>query len=150
MSQPLTKKGSASLMSYSQGVKEGQHPPAHTPAYENQVLQSTGIIIDYQLGDAAISDECKQLCTTLANATELPKDSLFAGYLLWKVLSAVRSRNESRVVRDISSLLIPSAEVHFMRSFLELMDLTEEFQANWTKCVPLAGPLPRPGFTIGF
>lgn len=120
-------------MSYSQSVKEGQHPPAHNPAYENQVVQSTGIIIDYQLDEAAISDECKQLCTTLANATDLPKDSLFAGDSFWKVLNAVRSRNEPRVVRDISSVLIPSAEVHSMRGFLELKDLTEEIQADRTK-----------------
>lgn len=33
-------------MSYSQGVKEGEYPPAHTPAYEKQVLEPAGIIMD--------------------------------------------------------------------------------------------------------
>lgn len=75
---------------------------------------------------------------------EPPKNSLFEGNLFWKVLNAVRSRNEPRVVRDISPLLIPSAELLFMRGFSKLKDLTEEIQANWTKCVP------RPDFTVGF
>lgn len=150
MSQRLTKKRSSSSMSYSQGVKEGHYPPAHTPTYEKQVLEPAGIFMDYQLGEAAISDGCKQLCTTLANATyEPPKGSLFEGDLFWKVLNAVRSRNEARVVRDISPLLIPSAELLCMHGVVGLKDLIEEIQADWTKCVPLAGPLPRPDFTVG-
>ena len=151
MSQQLTKKRSSSAMSYSQGVKEGEYPPAHTPAYETQVLEPAGIIMDQQLGEAAISDDCKQLCTILVDATyEPPENSLFENNLFWKVLNGVRRRNEPRVVRDISPLLVPSAELLFMRGFSELKDLTEEIQADWTKCVPLAGPLPRPDFTVGF
>ncbi|KAL9130099.1 MAG: hypothetical protein Q9217_001615 [Psora testacea] len=151
MSQQLTKKRSSSAMSYSQGVKEGEYPPAHTPAYEKQVLEPARIIMDQQLDEAAISDDCKQLCTTLVDAKyDPPRNSLFEGNLFWKVLNGVRSRNEPRVVRDISPLLIPSVELLFMRGISELKDLTEEIQADWTKCVPLVGPLPRPDFTVGF
>lgn len=151
MSQPLTKKRSSSAMSYSQGVKEGEYPPAHTPAYENEILRPAGIIMDQQLGETAISDDSKQLCTILVDAKyEPPKNSLFEGNLFWKVLNGVRSRNEPRVVRDISPWLIPSAELLFMNGVSELADFTEEIQAVWTKCVPLAGPLPKPDFTVGF
>lgn len=151
MSQQVTKKRSSSAMSYSQGVREGEYPPAHTPAYEKQVLEPAGIIMDQQLGEEAISDGCKQLCTTLVNAKyEPPQNSLFEGNLFWKVLNGVRSRNEPRVVRDISPWLIPSAELLFMRGFPELKNLTEEIQGDWTKCVSLVGPLPRPDFTVGF
>ena len=85
------------------------------------MLEPAGIMIDQQLGEAAISDGCKELCTTLVNATyEPPQNSLFEGNLFWKVLNGVRSRNEARVVRDISPWLIPSAELLFMRGFSEL------------------------------
>ncbi|KAL9103963.1 MAG: hypothetical protein Q9163_001025 [Psora crenata] len=98
-----------------------------------------------------ITDDCKQLCTTLADAQyEPPKDSLFEGDLFWKILDRVRSKNEPRVVRDISPLLIPSAELLSMRGLLEIEYLIEEIQADWTKCVPLVGPLPKPDLTVGF
>lgn len=149
--QQLTRKRSSSAMSYSQGVKEGEYPPAHSPAYEDQVLKPAGIIMDLQLGEAAISDESKQLCITLIDAKyEPPKNSLFEENLFWKVTNGVRSRNEPRVVRDIVPWLTPSAELLFMRGVLELEDLTEEIQTDWTRCVPLAGPSPRPDFTVGF
>lgn len=151
MSQQLTKKRSSSAMSYSQGVRVGEYPPAHTPAYEKQVLEPAGIIMDQQLGEATISNGCKQLCTILVDATyKPPQNSLFEGDFFWKVLNGVRSRNEPRVVRDISPWLIPSVELLFMRGFSNLKNLTEEIQTDWTKCVPLAGPLPRPDFTVGF
>lgn len=130
MSQ-LVKKRSSSAMSYSQGVREGEYPPAHTPAYEKRVLEPAGIILDQQLGEADISDDCKQLCATLADAQyEPPSNSLFEKDLFWKVLNRVRSRSESRVVRDISPLLIPSVEVLFMRGISNLEHLTEEIQAD--------------------
>lgn len=46
MSKQLTKKRSSSAMSYSQDVREGKYPPAHTPAYEEHVLRPAGIIVD--------------------------------------------------------------------------------------------------------
>lgn len=60
------------------------------------------------------------------------------------------SRNEPRVVKDISPWLTPSAELLFMHGVSGLEDVTEEIQADWNKCVPLVGPLPRPDFTVGF
>lgn len=132
-------------------MKEGENPSAYTLEYEQRVLKPAGIIMDQQLGEAAISDNCKQLCTILVDAKyELPKNSVFEGNLFWKVLNAVRNRNEPRVVRDISPWLIPSAELLFMRGLSKLENLAEEIQGDWTKCVPLVGPLPRPNFTVGF
>ena len=66
-------------MSYSQGVREGGYPPAHTPAYEKQILESAGIIMDQHFGEAAtISNDCRQLCTILVDATyEPPREFSF-------------------------------------------------------------------------
>lgn len=59
-------------MSYSQGVKEGEFPPAHTPAYEIQILKPAGIIMGQQLGEAAISDDSKKLYIALVHARYEP------------------------------------------------------------------------------
>ena len=85
MSQQLVKKGSSSATSYSQGAREGGYPPAHTPAYEKQILEPAGIIMDQLLGEAAISNGCKQVCTILVDATyEPPENSLFEGDLFFE------------------------------------------------------------------
>lgn len=137
-------------MSYSQGVKEGQYPPAHTPLYEKQILEPAGIMMYQEEGEAAISDDSEKLCTTLVQATyEPPQNSLFEGDLYMKVINCVRSRNEARIVRDVSPWLVPSAELLFMSGVLKQKDLIEEIQAEWSKCAPVAGPLARPDFTVG-
>ena len=151
MSPQLTKKRSSSGISYSQSVRQGDNPPAHSPEYEKKVLAPAGIIMGQQLGEATISSDCKQLCTTLISATyEPPKHSLFEGDLFWKVLNTVGSRSEARVVRDISPYIAPSAEILFLRGASKLECLTEEIQAEWTKCVSLAGPQAKPDFVVGF
>ena len=151
MSQLLNKKRSSSTMSYTKGVKQGQFPPSHTPAYESQILRPAGIILDQQLGEESISDDCRELCNVLVSARyEPPEHSLFEEDLFLKVLNGLRNKNEARVVRDISPWLIPSAELLFMRGVSELKDLTEEVDAEWTYCVPLVGPWPKPDFAVGF
>ena len=149
MSQELPRKRSSSK-SYAQSVKEGQNPPSHTPQYERDVLAPAGIIIDPQFGDTAISEGCKELCIVLVDAQcEPPKHSLFQDDLFWKILSSVRSRNEPRVVRDISPLIHPSAELLFMLGDLKTDYLIEEIQTEWSRCVPLAGPISKPDFAVG-
>lgn len=151
MSQQLTQKRSSSATSYNQGVKQGQYPSSHTPAYESQILGPAGIFLDQQLGEASISDDCRKLCTVLGDARyNPPENSLFEEDLFWKVTNGVRIRNEARVVRDISPWLTPSAELLYMRGVVGLKDLIEEVQAEWTHCVPLVGPVPKPDLTVGF
>ena len=152
MSEQLTKKRSSSATSYTQSVKEGENPPAHTPEYEKRVLVPAGIIMNQQLGETTtILDSCKQLCNILISAHyKPPEHSLFEGDLFWRVLNSVSSRNEARVVRDISPYIAPSAELLFLRGASELEFLTEELQGEWSKCISLAGPQSRPDIAVGF
>ena len=102
MSQQLTRKSSRSSISYTQSVKQGDNPPAYTPEYE-EVLAKAGIKMYYHPGETTISDSCKKLCTTLLEADyDPPEDSLFHGDFFWMTLDRVRSRNEARLVRDIT------------------------------------------------
>ena len=151
MSLQLSRKPSSSATSYTQSVKKGENPPPHTPEYELQVLAPAGIIMDQQLGEATILDDCKQLCTTLLDAKyEPPKDSLFKDDLFWKTLNRLRSRSEARVLRDITPYIAPSAELLFIRGASDLEHLIEEIQAEWSKCTSLAGPRSKPELTVGF
>ena len=148
MSQ-LSRKRSSSAMSYTQSVKEGENPPAYTPEYED-VLAKAGIFMYQHLGPATISDTCMELCATLLNADyEIPKHSLFKDDLFWMALERVRSKNEWRVVRDIMPWIVPSAELLYIYGVSNLEHLIEEINVEWTKCMCLAGPRPKPDFAVG-
>ena len=151
MNQRLSKKISFSALSYTQSVKEGENPPPYTPAYEN-VLAKAGIFMHQHLGQAPISNTCQELCATLLDGEyELPEHSLFEDDMFWTTMESVRRRNEARVVRDITPLIVPSPELLYARrGILHLQHLTEEINAEWTKCICLAGPRPKPDYAIGF
>lgn len=151
MSQQLSRKRASSVMSYTQSVKEGENPPAHTPEYERQVLARAGIQMDHQFGEATILDECKRLCTTLLDAKyEPPEHSLFQDDLFWKTINRLRSRSEAKVMRDLTPYIVPSVELLFIRGDSKLEHMMEEIQAEWSKCTSLAGPQSKPDLTVGF
>ncbi|KAL9125007.1 MAG: hypothetical protein Q9217_005730, partial [Psora testacea] len=150
MSQQLTKKRSSSAMSYSQGVKEGIYPTAHSSTYEKEILEPAGIILDQQIGEAAIGHDARELCQTLLKATyEIPKNSLFEGNLFWEVINGVRNEGEGRVVRDLQPNVVPSAEILSFRGLSKVNYLKETVKIPWNNAVSFAGPIPCPDFTVG-
>jgi hypothetical protein len=66
--------------------------------------------------------------------------SPFHGDLFWTALDRVRCRNEWRVRRDITPSIVPSAELVYLHGCDNLEHLTEELDAEWTKCSTLASP----------
>ena len=151
MNQQPPTKISVPVMSYSRSVREGGNPPPYTPAYE-KVLAGAGIFMHQQLGQASISNTCQQLCDTLLNGDyELPEYSLLADNVFMTTMERVRSRNKARVVKDITPWIVPSPEfLYAHHGYLHLRYLTEEINAEWTKCICLAGPRPKPDYAIGF
>ena len=146
----FAKKRSSSAMSYSQGVKEGIYPAAHTSTYEKEILEPAGIILDQQLGEATIGHDARKLCQTLLKATyEIPENSLFEGDLFWKVLNGVRNEGEGRVVRDLQPDVVPSAEILSFRGLSKVNYLKETIKILWNNVVSLAGPTPCPDLTVG-
>ena len=70
--------------------------------------------------------ECKTLCQTLLNANQtVSYDSLFNDDLFERVCQRVRNKIEVRVIRDLSSLLVPFAEILYLREATNLEHLIE-------------------------
>ncbi|KAK2756539.1 hypothetical protein FQN54_005432 [Arachnomyces sp. PD_36] len=135
--------------SYAQSIKDGDNPRAYTPGYE-KVLEKAGIFMDAYPNRKAISDSCQQLCSDLLSGEyEPPESSHFHGDRFWTILQRVRTRNESRVFRDITPSIVPSAELLYAHGNCHLEHLAEEVNAVWTKCTTLAGPQPKPDFAVG-
>ncbi|KAI9807768.1 MAG: hypothetical protein M1825_005073 [Sarcosagium campestre] len=148
MSQTYPQKRPRST-SYSQSVKDGDNPRAYTPQYE-QVLEKAGIFMVTDLSQAIISATYQQLYDNLLSGDyEVSHQTLFQDDEFRKLLRRVRNRNETRIFRDVTPLIVPSAELLYIHGDDHLEHLTEELNAEWIKCSTLAGPRPKPDLAVG-
>jgi hypothetical protein len=63
---------------------------------------------------------------------------------------SVRARNEAMVVRDISPLICPSAQVLRIYGATHLKALNESVNEGWNCAEPFYGPRPQPDYSVGF
>jgi hypothetical protein len=59
-------------------------------------------------------------------------------------------RNDTRVIRDISLLIVPSAETLATYGARELDVLIESMNEGWNNSIPLTGTRPQPDYSVGF
>jgi hypothetical protein len=80
----------------------------------------------------------------------IPKDSLFCDELFEETCEMIRNKNEARIIRDVSELIVPSAEVLAVRGTKHLKILAESVNEGWNNSLPLTGTRPQPDFSVGF
>ncbi|MCJ1422360.1 hypothetical protein MMC29_000240 [Sticta canariensis] len=80
----------------------------------------------------------------------IPKDSLFCDELFEETCEMIRNKNEARIIRDVSQLIVPSAEVLAARGAKSLKILAESVNEGWNNSLPLTGTRPQPDFSVGF
>jgi hypothetical protein len=99
---------------------------------------------------ARVTEDCKQLWKDIRDADfALPESPLFHKERLLQVLDRVRFRNEARVVRDITPVIVPSAELLHIDGHQDLPCVTESMNAQWDNIATLCGPMPKPDFVAG-
>ncbi|KAF6811738.1 hypothetical protein CPLU01_15053 [Colletotrichum plurivorum] len=86
----------------------------------------------------------------LETAQTFPRDSLFRDDIFETTCRKVGDRNEARVIRDITPLIVPSAENLATYSASELDCLIESTNEGWNNSVPLTGTRPQPDYSVGF
>jgi hypothetical protein len=151
MNPLLKRKTSSSLGRKSEtsdgSVREGKNPAAKSRLYE-KTLAAVGI---YMGGGPGITDACRTLCKSLLEANQpLPPDSLFRDDRFEKTCERLRNENEAKVIRDISSLLVPSVEVLCAYGEEHLETMVDHVNQKWYGCVPIvAGPAPQPDYSAG-
>jgi len=62
----------------------------------------------------------------------------------------VRNKNEARVVRDISLLIVPPAEVLAIRGAKHLKILIESVNKGWNNSIPITKTRPQPDYSVAF
>jgi len=101
--------------------------------------------------DDDIPEDIKTFCKNLLEAAQtLPQDSLFRDNLFKKTCEKIRNRNETMVIRDIGSLIVPSAQTLATYGATHLNHLYECVNEGWNSVIPFHGTRPQPDYSVGF
>jgi hypothetical protein len=131
-----------------QEAREEKSAPYKDARYE-ALLAAKGSFVD--ASDLGVDDESKTLIRMLLEKEQsLPKDSLFRDDLFISTCRKIRNRNETRVIRDISQLIVPSAEIFATYGANALDCLIESTNEGWNNSIPLTKPRPQPDYSVGF
>jgi len=148
------KRAETSLTTQSSTTSSDQRPREEKSAlykdarYELQ-LRELGIFMSRHEED--VTEKSKNLCQKLLETPQThPEGSLFADDLFEETCEMIRNRNETRVIRDISPLIVPSAEIRAIRGSKHLRVLIETVNEGWNNCIPLLGSRPQPDHGLGF
>ena len=147
MTEPIPSK--LQRISYRQEVKTGKNPKQYSNAYQTE-MANYGMIMDLEDDRVAPDDTNLQLCQNLlSNGNRIPTDTFCPYHHFGALLRAAKDRNETRLVRDIMPLLLPSAELlHICEGMADLKGIVEEINAEWTSGM-IFGPHPKPDFAAG-
>lgn len=98
-----------------------------------------------------ITDVDRSLCQQLLETDQsTPQNSLFSDERFEKTCSRLRNENEARVIKDITWLIVASAETLATYGATELDILIEKVNTSWLKCFPLTRTRPQPDYSVGF
>ncbi|KAK5943795.1 hypothetical protein PMZ80_003076 [Knufia obscura] len=147
--QSSSSKKRPSSSSYTQSFKAGEVPKAHSAAHEN-ILADHGVYMDELQGRSRAREQSKSFCRSLSKSTyPEPQHTAFPLSEFLSVWQRVQKRNEARVYRDLTPLLVPSPELLWASGHQELEHVAEEISVEWTRCKILGGPRPKPDLAVG-
>ncbi|KAI9789608.1 MAG: hypothetical protein M1816_005917 [Peltula sp. TS41687] len=98
-----------------------------------------------------IDDKSQIDCQSLLElAQSVPLASLFGNDVFSNTMQTIEGRNEARVIKDISPLIVPSAENLATLGHRHLDILVENVNEGWNESIPLTSPRPQPDYSVGF
>jgi hypothetical protein len=139
---------SSSVTPSDQKPREAKSTPYTRPSYETVLATKGSFMSEF---DSGITEASKRLCRTLLEAEQsVLQDTLFRADLFDETCESVRARNEAMVVRDISPLICPSAQVLRIYGAKHLKPLHKSVNKGWNSAIPFYGPRPQPDYSVGF
>ncbi|KAL8800739.1 MAG: hypothetical protein Q9182_004944 [Xanthomendoza sp. 2 TL-2023] len=151
----LARKNSSSLRrkqsqstnqtSSDQLSRDSKSSQYNNPDYEVRLEQKGSYMRKFTLG---ITDTSRDLCRSLLEEEQItPKDTLFRDDLFDVTCESVQGRNEALVVRDITPLICPSAQILRIYGAKHLNNLYETVNEGWNSMAELEGTLPQPDYS---
>ncbi|EGD97712.1 hypothetical protein TESG_05113 [Trichophyton tonsurans CBS 112818] len=163
MSYPLARKRSSASLhrkSSNSSLATGSNTPADresrngksakywSPSYET-VLATKGSFM--RKSDLGITEKSKLLCKDLLESDQpIPEHTLFRDDTFDEVCQRLQGKNESRVIQDISRLIVPSVETLAVDGAENLKHLVESVNERWGSSIAFYGPLPQPDYAVAF
>ncbi|KAL2180645.1 uncharacterized protein P884DRAFT_192266 [Thermothelomyces heterothallicus CBS 202.75] len=112
------------------------------------LLQTKGSYMD--ISELGITDTSKHLIRDLLSGEQpVPKETLFDDDIFIDTCRNLENKNESRIIQDISRLIVPSAESLALRN-KNYKCLAESVNEGWNNSIPLTNPRPQPDYSVGF
>ena len=131
-----------------QNSREAKSTPYRDARYE-VLLSTKGSFMDKD--NLGIVEKSKVLVRKLLNQEQqVPQESLFRDDIFEVTCRKIRNKNETRVIRDISLLIVPSAEILTTYGASEQACLTESVNEGWNNSIPLTTTRPQPDYAVGF
>lgn len=131
-----------------QKPREVKSAPYQDPRYKLLLAIKGSYMEESELD---ITQESKKNYLNLLDAEQtVPNESLFRDDLFKRTCQKIQDRNETRVIRDISLLIVPSAETLTTYGAEHLKILIESTNEGWNNSFPLTGTRPQPDFSVGF
>jgi hypothetical protein len=123
-----------------QKPREVKSAPYQDPRYK-LLLATKGSFMEES--DMDIIQQSKKIYLNLLDAKQtIPSESLFRDDLFKRTCQNIQDRNEIRVIRDISLLIVPSAETLTIYGAGHLKILIESTNEGWNSSLPLTGTRP--------
>ncbi|MCJ1312388.1 hypothetical protein MMC25_006062 [Agyrium rufum] len=152
----LSSETDQTQTSSSQLPREQKSAPYRLPLFDEQ-LRKCGSY----MGKSAegITVESENFCQTLLEKPQVaPEHTLFSDEALFeKTCERLQKENETKVIRNIAQLIVPSAEILADRGAKHLEILRETVNACWANSITFMnppgsrpGPRPQPDFGLGF
>jgi hypothetical protein len=131
-----------------QKLKEEKNTLYRNPRYQI-VFETKGSFIEKT--PVGITDRSSILIKILLNIDQpVPENLLFRNDLFDTICEKIQRENEFRIIRDISLLIISSAEILAIYSAANLGCLIENVNKGWDNNIPFYGPRPQPNYSVGF
>ncbi|KAK5189113.1 hypothetical protein LTR96_010894 [Exophiala xenobiotica] len=143
-----SESGAPSSTPSDQKPREEKSAPYQNARYETVLATKDSFMGKYGQGT---TNESKRLCEQLLDAQPtVPQDTMFSDEYFEETCEAIRNKNEARVIRDISLLIVPSAEALAIRGSQHCRILIESVNEGWNNSIALTKPRPQPDYSVGF
>jgi hypothetical protein len=131
---------------------EEKSAPYRNPSYPNFMSEDVDNYKSYmKYHELGISDASEKLLDTLLHTKPSPpKDTLFRDDIFDKRCEKVKGKNKSRILQDLSPLLVPSAESFATFGAHHLDGVVESRNEGWNNCYPVTKICPQPDSAFGY
>ena len=160
INRPIFRKRSSSKLSEdeassSQGAPSEVSREVKSRPYKDarceRLLAAEGAFMDEPDGhfSRTMEDPCPKLLDT---SQAVPQRSRFQDNVFKKTLQRLRTANKAQVIKEMTFLIVPSAQDLADFGSSKLDNLIEKVNSYWLKCLPFAtiGKCPQPDYSVGF